>query len=189
MYICSDEYSLDVLLASQTYHNRHPKVPRDFAILPIQILVHHVEETLNHSERLSREMTSTEKRISEGEINLESNGDYKLLNRLNLEYIRLQRRSDFETELAANLTKYMDEYYRMWSALWEGGTSYIEDMREKIAQQMRYHDQVQRDLQFLPKRIKNQSKAVSLVGNTVNIPTPANIRVAIIFHRTARQQA
>ena len=163
VYICDDHYSLDTLLASQVYHNRHPKVPRDFAILPITILVHHVEETLGCVQRLSREMTSTEKRLAEGEINLEGNGDYKLLNRLNLEHIRLQRRSDFELELAKNLIKYLDEYARLWSALWEGGTSYIEDMTEKIEQQKRYSEQVQRDLDLLPRRIKNQSKTVSLV--------------------------
>ncbi|KAK5720497.1 hypothetical protein LTR17_014973 [Elasticomyces elasticus] len=161
VYICDDHYSLDTLLASQVYQNRHPKVPRDFAILPINILVHHVEETLGYVQRLSREMTSTEKRLADGDMNLENNGDYKLLNRLNLEHIRLQRRSDFELELAANLVKYIDEYHRMCSALWEGGTSYIEDMREKIEQQMRYSEQVQRDLDLLPRRIKNQSKTIS----------------------------
>ena len=135
-------------------------MPRDFAVLPINILIHHVEATLSEVESLSKQMTSTEKRISDGDINLESNSDYKLLNRLNLEHIRLQRRSDFETELADNLTQYIDEYQRMWTALWEGGTSYVDDMRDKIAQQMRYHDQVKRDLEFLPRRIKNQSKAV-----------------------------
>ncbi|KAK5684116.1 hypothetical protein LTS10_003980 [Elasticomyces elasticus] len=161
VYICDDHYSLDTLLASQVYHNRHPKVPRDFAILPINILVHHVEETLGYVQRLSREMTSTEKRLADGDMNLENNGDYKLLNRLNLEHIRLQRRSDFELELAANLVKYIDEYHRMWSALFEGGTGYIEDMHEKIEQQMRYSEQVQRDLDLLPRRIKNQSKTIS----------------------------
>jgi len=160
LYITDDRYSLDTLLASQVYHNRHPKVPRDFAILPINILVHHVEETLGHVQRLSREMTSTEKRLAEGDLNLENNGDYRLLNRLNLEHIRLQRRSNFELELAANLVRYIDEYYKMWAALWEGGTSYIEDMREKIDQQMRYSKQVQKDLDLLPQRIKNQSKTV-----------------------------
>ncbi|KAK0352836.1 hypothetical protein LTR59_015809 [Friedmanniomyces endolithicus] len=116
---------------------------------------------LSHVQRLSREMTSTEKRLAEGDLNLENNGDYRLLNRLNLEHIRLQRRSNFELELAANLVRYIDEYYKMWSALWEGGTSYIDDMREKIDQQMRYSEQVQKDLDLLPQRIKNQSKTIS----------------------------
>jgi len=165
MYVADERYGYDLnsLLASQQYQNRHPKVPRDFAILPITILVHHVDETLSQVQKLSREATSTEKRIAEGDIRLEDNGDYKLLNRLNLEHIRLQRRSDFELELAANLIRYIDEYHRMWNALWEGGTSYIEDMKEKIEQQMRYSQQVQRDLDSLPRRIKNQSKAVSSV--------------------------
>ncbi|RMY97540.1 hypothetical protein D0862_08018 [Hortaea werneckii] len=139
--------------------DRHPKVPRDLAILPFSILVHHVEETLEHVQKLSREVTSTEKRIADGDIKLEDNGDYKLLNRLNLEHIRLQKRSDFELGLAENLTKYIDEYHRIWAPLWEGGTSYIEDMKERIEQQMRYSRQVQRDLMMLPRRIKNQSKA------------------------------
>ncbi|KAI7309829.1 hypothetical protein KC315_g12842 [Hortaea werneckii] len=162
-FVADDRYGYDLntLLASQPYQNRHPKVPRDLAILPFSILVHHVEETLEHAQKLSREVTSTEKRITDGDIKLEDNGDYKLLNRLNLEHIRLQKRSDFELELAENLTKYIDEYHRIWAALWEGGTSYIEDMKERIEQQMRYSRQVQRDLLILPRRIKNQSKAIS----------------------------
>ncbi|KAI7235775.1 hypothetical protein KC330_g4074 [Hortaea werneckii] len=163
LFIADDRYGYDLntLLASQPYQNRHPKVPRDLAILPFSILVHHVEETLEHAQKLSREVTSTEKRITDGDIKLEDNGDYKLLNRLNLEHIRLQKRSEFELELAENLTKYIDEYHRIWAALWEGGTSYIEDMKERIEQQMRYSRQVQRDLLILPRRIKNQSKAIS----------------------------
>ncbi|KAI6912440.1 hypothetical protein KC318_g14960 [Hortaea werneckii] len=163
LFVADDRYGYDLntLLASQPYQNRHPKVPRDLAILPFSILVHHVEETLEHAQKLSREVTSTEKRITDGDIKLEDNGDYKLLNRLNLEHIRLQKRSDFELELAENLTKYIDEYHRIWAALWEGGTSYIEDMKERIEQQMRYSRQVQRDLLILPRRIKNQSKAIS----------------------------
>ncbi|KXL45439.1 hypothetical protein M433DRAFT_153566 [Acidomyces richmondensis BFW] len=161
LYVADDTYSLDRMLANQPYHNRHPKVPRDFGILPLMILVHHVDETLSQVQKLSRDITSTEKRIAEGEIRLEDNGDYKLLNRHNLEHIRLQRRSNFEIELAANLLRYIEEYHRMWTVLWEGGTSYIEDMREKIEQQIRYSQQVQRDLEMLPRRIKNQSKAIS----------------------------
>ncbi|KAK1013570.1 hypothetical protein LTR54_004477 [Friedmanniomyces endolithicus] len=121
-------------------------------------------------------MTSTEKRLAEGDLNLENNGDYRLLNRLNLEHIRLQRRSNFELELAANLVRYIDEYYKMWSALWEGGTSYIDDMREKIDQQMRYSEQVQKDLDLLPQRIKNQSKTRD---NKLNIQlAESNRRIA-----------
>jgi hypothetical protein len=163
LYVTDDTYSLDRLLASQQYQNRHPKVPRDFAILPISILVHHVDETLSNVQRLGREVTSTEKRIADGDIRLEDNGDYKTLNRLNLEHIRLQRRSNFELELADNLLRYMDEYHRMWASLWEGGTSYIEDMKEKIEQQIRYSHQVQKDLEILPRRIKNVSKAVNIL--------------------------
>ncbi|OTA24998.1 hypothetical protein BTJ68_12352 [Hortaea werneckii EXF-2000] len=149
LFIADDRYGYDLntLLASQPYQNRHPKVPRDLAILPFSILVHHVEETLEHVQKLSREVTSTEKRIADGDIKLEDNGDYKLLNRLNLEHIRLQKRSDFELELAENLTKYIDEYHRIWQLYGRA--------------QMRYSRQVQRDLQNLPRRIKNQSKAIS----------------------------
>lgn len=135
-------------------------MPRDFAILPFNVLVHHVEETLSYVQRLSRELTSTEKRIAEGGISIDDNGDYKLLNRLSLEHLRLQRRSRFELELAGNLMKYIDDYHKIWSALWEGGTSYVDEMREKIEQQTRYAEQVKVDLEVVPRRIKNQSKTV-----------------------------
>jgi hypothetical protein len=49
----------------------------------------------------------------------------------------------------------------MWPNLWEGDTSYIDDMQEKVEQQMRYSEQVRVDLEIIPRRIKNQSKAVS----------------------------
>ncbi len=136
-------------------------MPKDFAVLPFNILVHHIEETLGHVQHLARDLTSTEKRIADGSISLDDNGDYKLLNRLSLEHLRLQRRSNFEMELAENLAKYIEDYHNLWKHLWEGGTSYIEEMREKIEQQTRYAKQVHLDLEVIPRRIKNQSKAVS----------------------------
>ena len=161
LYIADEKFSLNALLSSQLYLNKHPKVPRDFAILPFTILVRHVDDTLGQVQELSRQITSTEKRIADGKISLEDNGDYKLLNRLNLEHVRLQTRSNFEKELAENLIRYIDAYHRLWTQLWEGGTGYIEDMREKIEQQMRYSDRIRKDLEMMPRRIDNQSKAVS----------------------------
>lgn len=152
-------------MSSQSYLNRHPKVPRDFAILPFNILVSHVEDTSSCVLKLSRELLSTEKRISEGQISLENNGaasDYALLNRLNLEQLRLRRRSNFEIELAQNLLLYFEHYYRIWQPLFEGGTGYIEEMKEKIEQQTRYAEQTKHDLDLIPQRIKNQSKTVRL---------------------------
>ncbi|KXS97479.1 hypothetical protein AC578_9077 [Pseudocercospora eumusae] len=160
LFVADENYSLTKLLAGQEYLNRHPRVPRDFAILPFQILLHHVEESLEQVQKLSREITNTERRIADGRINLDENGDYKLLNRLNLEQLRLQRRSNFEIELGKNLLKYLDAYHRLWTHLWEGGTGYVEDMREKTEQQMRYSEQVQKDLSMMPRRIDNQSQAI-----------------------------
>ncbi|CAK1361629.1 uncharacterized protein RHO25_004799 [Cercospora beticola] len=160
LFVADESYALNKLLASQQYLNKHPKVPRDFAILPFQILMHHVEETLGQVRDLSRQLTNTERRLSDGRISLDDNGDYKLLNRFNLEHVRLQRRSNFELELGNNLVKYVDAYQRLWTHLWEGGTGYLEDMREKIEQQMRYSEQVQKDLDMMPRRIDNQSQAI-----------------------------
>lgn len=160
LFVADEKYSLNNLLASQQYLNRHPKVPRDFAILPFQILLHHVDESLSQVQDLSRQLTNTERRLSDGRISLDDNGDYKLLNRFNLEHIRLQRRSNFEAELGSNLLKYLDAYQRLWTHLWEGGTGYLEDMREKIEQQMRYSVQVQKDLNMMPRRIDNQSQTI-----------------------------
>lgn len=165
LLVADDHYNLNALLASQQYLNKHPKVPRDFAVLPFHILVRHVDETLAQVQELSRHITSTEKRIAGGRISLEDNGDYKLLNRLNLEHVRLQRRSDFELDLATNLLKYLDSYMKLWTHLWEGGTGYVDDMREKVEQQMRYSEQVQKDLKMMPRRIDNQSQAVSTMKN------------------------
>ncbi len=164
LYVTDERFSLDNLLGGQEYTHRHPKVPKDFAILPMNVLVHHVEETLGETQRLNRDLTSTEKRIANGDVKLDDNGDYKLLNRLNLEHLRLQRRSNFELELAENLMKYINEYFNMWErvGLWEGGTSYIDEMKEKLEQQTRYAKQVSLDLEVIPRRVKNQSKAVRL---------------------------
>lgn len=160
-YVADEGFGLNALLADQPYQNRHPKVPKDFAILPFLILAQHVDETLRHTQKLSREITATEMRLADGDISLDDNGDYKLLNRFNIEHLRLQRRINFELELERNLVKYIDEYHRMWTALWEGGTSYIEDMQEKIEQQIRYSEQVKVDLEIIPRRIKNQSKTIT----------------------------
>ncbi|KAI5357830.1 Putative corA, transmembrane region [Septoria linicola] len=160
LFVADEHYSLSKLLSSQQYLNRHPKVPRDFAILPLQILVHHVDESQSHARELSRQLTNTERRLADGRISLDDNGDYKLLNRFNLEHVRLQRRSNFEVELGNNLLKYLDAYQKLWTHLWEGGTSYLEDMREKVEQQMRYSEQVQKDLNMMPRRIDNQSHAI-----------------------------
>ncbi|KAF2216609.1 hypothetical protein CERZMDRAFT_93902 [Cercospora zeae-maydis SCOH1-5] len=160
LFVADENYTLTKLLASQQYLNKHPKVPRDFAILPFQILMCHVEETLSQVRDLSRQLTNTERRLSDGRISLDDNGDYKLLNRFNLEHVRLQRRSNFEIELGNNLIKYVDAYQRLWTHLWEGGTGYLDDMREKIEQQMRYSEQVQKDLDMMPRRIDNQSQAI-----------------------------
>lgn len=190
LFVADENYSLNKLLAGQEYLNRHPKVPRDFAILPFQILLHHVEESLEQVQKLSREITTTERRIAHGTIDLEVQGDFKLLNRLNLEQLRLQRRSNFEIELGKNLLKYLDAYQRLWTHLWEGGTAYVEDMREKTEQQMRYSEQVQKDLSMMPRRIDNQSHAVGRIpdegtgsGDDVLI-SPADLQL----HRSERQQ-
>ncbi|CZT23512.1 uncharacterized protein RCC_09226 [Ramularia collo-cygni] len=173
LHIADEQYNLSSLLSNQQYLNKHPKVPRDFAVLPFCILKQHVDETLVHVQDLSRQVTSAEKRIAEGIISLEDNGDYKLINRLNLEHVRLQRRSDFQLDLASNLLKYLEAYQRLWAVLMEGGTGYIDDMREKVEQQLRYSRQVEKDLQMLPRRIDNQSKAmfniVALRDNKLNI--------------------
>ncbi|KAK6437197.1 hypothetical protein LTR95_006613 [Oleoguttula sp. CCFEE 5521] len=161
LYVADETYAIDGLLEDVVYLNRHPKVPRDFAVLPFQILTRHVDETLRQVQKLSRDITATELRLLEGEIDLEENGDYKVLNKFNLEHLRLQRRSNFELELEQNLVKYMNEYHSMWAVLWEGGTSYIEDMHDKIEQQVRYSQQVKLDLEMIPRRIKNQSKTAS----------------------------
>jgi len=187
MFITDEQYSLDTLLSGQPYLNKHPKVPRDFAILPFNVLVRHIEETGNHVQRLSRELQSTEKRIAEGSISLDDNGDYKLLNRLNLEQLRLQRRSNFEIELAENLLKYINEYHNLWAPLWEGGTSYIEEMKEKIEQQTRYAEQVKIDLDVIPRRIKNQNKTVRIQRGPDHVCPGKSLTscVDLQFHRTA----
>lgn len=160
VFVTDKHFGLDELLADQTYMNRHPRVPRDFAILPFNILATHVDETLRQVDQLSREITAMELRLAEGNISLDDNGDYKLVSRYNIEHLRLQRRSNFELELEENLLKYLHEYHDMWTNLWEGGTSYIEDMQEKVEQQKRYSEQVKVDLDIMPRRIKNQSKTV-----------------------------
>lgn len=169
LFISDDSFSLSALLGSKPYLNRHPKVPRDFAVLPFQILVHHVNETLDQAQKLSGEINATERRIADGRVTVDDNGDHKLLNRLNLEHFRLQRRSDFETDLAINLLKYLEAYQRLWTHLWEGGTGYLEDMREKVEQQMRYSAQVKKDLDAMPRRIDNQSRAVRSDGQRGNV--------------------
>jgi len=161
------------------------RAPRDFSILPFNILKRHISQTLTHTQDLSRSIVSTEKRISEGKIKLEDNADFKLLNRLNLEHGRLQRRSQFEIELGTNLLKYLDSYQSLWQSLWEGGTGFIDDMKDKVEQQLRYSDQVRKDLEMMPRRIDNQSKAMS--NYIIREDNRLNIQIAKSSQRIAEQ--
>ena len=172
VFIADEKYSLNALLGSQPYLNTHPKVPRDFAILPLQVLVHHVEETVEDVKKLHRELIQvekniatidTERRFANGDISLDDNEDFKRLNRFNQEHLRLQRRSKFELELTENLLKYIDKYSTMWRVLWEGDTSYVDEFKEKTQQQFRYAEQSRTDLDVIPRRVKIQSKTVCIV--------------------------
>ena len=74
----------------------------------------------------------------------------------------------------------------MWTNLWEGGTGYIDDMQDKVEQQMRYSEQVRVDLEIIPRRIKNQSKAVSRPSWTSD--ADADSAADYEFHHSKRQQ-
>ncbi|QIW97052.1 hypothetical protein AMS68_002570 [Peltaster fructicola] len=182
-------YDLDALLKGQAYLNKHAKAPRDFTILPFSIFMHHVDETFIHVQRLSQRITVTEHELASSEDVLEESRefkeDYKRLNDFNLEHLRLSTRSKFELELGENLHKYIDQYCQLHELALSLDTSYVDDLREKINQQLRYANQVQHDLEFIPKRIKNQSKAIfSFIAQRDNKTT---IELAKINRRIAEE--
>lgn len=163
VFVHDATFDLNALLAAQPYLNTHARVPRDFAVLPFAIYVRHVHQTFHHVAALSRHITAAEHGLADTNDDLDEDRDFKLeyrqLNVFNLEQLRLQTRSKFELDLGDNLLKYVDEYHRLWAPLFDRDTTYIDDMREKIEQQMRYSEQVKHELEIIPRRIKNHSKA------------------------------
>lgn len=144
-------------------------------VLPIRILQKHSLATRKLLMDLAKEVTETEVRIAQGKVmqNTETDNkflknmnsteaDNKLLNGMNLRHMKIHRRWNFELELGASILQYFDTV-----AARDNGknrhniAACTKPMRDQVGRQIRASEALKYDFETIPKRIRNQSKAVS----------------------------
>jgi len=130
-------------------------------ILPVRILTKHVDETRAQLQDLLKKLTDLEKRIASSGAQLNPEADNKTLNDFSLEHMRLHRRSNFQHDLAINILKYIAEKdERLHNRGYR--YTYPKSMKEMVERQLRYSRSSSYDFETIPRRIRNQSKAVSI---------------------------
>jgi hypothetical protein len=81
---------------------------------------------------------------------------------MNLEHMKIHRRWNFELDLAASILRYIDAM----TARDNGKNKHsiatcTKPMKDQVARHVRASEALKYDFETLPKRIRNQSKAVS----------------------------
>jgi len=169
LYIADKEYDLDELL--QTYSlpvslGNSDSVCRFHAmsmVLPMKIFRTHTEATRKQLEDLAKLITQTELRIASGQVDENTEKDNKSLNSMNLHHMRIHRRWNFERELGASILQYFDiAVARENGKRKDTLKAIIKPMRSQVERQARYSLALKYDMDTIPKRIRNQSKAVSI---------------------------
>jgi hypothetical protein len=183
LYIADKAYSLDALLASYSLQDARCTPSDDDPIcrflvlsmtLPTRILCAHTLATRKALTSLAKEVTETEKRIALGQVLQNTEADNKLLNNMNLEHMKIHRRWNFELELGATILGYFD----MVAERDNGKKGHdvrkcAKPMRDVVARQIRSSESLKYEFETIPKRIRNQSKAVcsisglSIVGSSI----------------------
>ncbi|OCK74103.1 hypothetical protein K432DRAFT_364013 [Lepidopterella palustris CBS 459.81] len=128
-------------------------------ILPVRILEEQVVYTRDELMKLLQRLVEVEKRIASGHLppNAEDN---RILNALSLEHIRLHRRWSFTLELGRNILRYYEASLLLPTS---------KALGEEVQMQMRFSEQSRYDFENLPRRIRNQSKAIfSLIAQRDN---------------------
>ena len=130
-------------------------------VLPIRILQKHTEATRKQLVDLAKYLTETEQRIALGRVLENTEDDNKLLNGMNLEHMKIHRRWNFEKELGTNILRYFDTAGARDNGKHKQNVkAYTKLMRDQVERQIRYSEALNYDFETIPKRIRNQSKAV-----------------------------
>jgi hypothetical protein len=165
LFISDEHYGLSSLIASCKLHANDDPVCKYLAmsmVLPIKILQRHCAATRKSLVTLAKEVTATEERIAEGKVPTNTEEVNKLLNELNLRHMKIHRRWNFELELGTSIMQYFAESTSRYNSKRKHNVSEcIKPMRDEVEREIRYSRTLQYDFDSIPRRIRNQSKAVS----------------------------
>ncbi|OCK94825.1 uncharacterized protein K441DRAFT_89226 [Cenococcum geophilum 1.58] len=131
--------------------------PIDFMILPVRILQEQVIYNRDELFKLIKKVNEVETRIATGNVPPNAETDNRILNKLSLEHLSLHQRWNFALELGGNMLRYFDA---IANRSLSPGFEYSRIMREEVERQIRYSEQARYDFENLPRRIRNQSKAI-----------------------------
>ena len=157
-------FDIKHLLSGQAYAKDYVSRIRDFMILPVRILQEQVIYNRDELFKLIKRVNEVETRIATGNVPPNAEDDNRILNKLSLEHLSLHQRWNFALELGGNMLRYFDA---IANRSLSPGFEYSRIMREEVERQIRYSEQARYDFENLPRRIRNQSKAVSasLISN------------------------
>jgi hypothetical protein len=119
---------------------------------------------------LAKELNVIEERIAGlsedialGNMMQSTEKDNRLLNEMNLRHMKFHRRWNFELELGSTILRYFD-----MAAARDNGKhrlnfhAYTKAMRDQVERQVRSSKSLEYDFDTIPRRIRNQSKAVRI---------------------------
>lgn len=139
-------------------------------LLPVRILQKHTAATRKRLVDLAKELTLTEERIARlsedialGKMMQSTEKDNRLLNEMNLRHMKYHRRWNFEHELGASILRYFDMVAARDTGFKPGKHKHIvqaKAMRDQVERQIRSSESLKYDFDTIPRRIRNQSKAV-----------------------------
>lgn len=164
IFVSDENYDLSSLLDSCRLHANDNPICKYLAmsmVLPIKILQRHCVATRKSLVMLAKEVTKTEERIAEGKVPTNTEEDNKLLNEMNLRHMKIHRRWNFELELGASILQYFDKSAsRDGSKRKHNVLGCMKSMRDEVERELRYSKTLQYDFDTIPRRIRNQSKAI-----------------------------
>lgn len=176
VYIADEEYSLKNLLgftSIQDYclsgsNGAISKFHVLSMLLPVLILQKHTAATRKRLVELAKELTLIEERIARlsedialGKMMQSTEKDNRLLNEMNLRHMKYHRRWNFEHELGTSILRYFDTVAARDSGKHKHSVQ-AKAMRDQVERQIQSSESLKYDFDTIPRRIRNQSKAVRL---------------------------
>jgi hypothetical protein len=178
LYVADEEYSLKNLLGSTSVQDYcssgNDSIICKFHVLsmllPVRILQKHTAATRKRLVDLAKELTVIEERIAGlsedialGNMMQSTEKDNRLLNEMNLKHMKFHRRWNFELELGASILRYFDMAAARDSGKHKHNVqAYTKAMRDQVERKIRSSESLKYDFDTIPRRIRNQSKAVRI---------------------------
>lgn len=168
LYIAHEkEYGLQNLLGSQPLSETDEPVCKFHAMfmaLPIRIIQTHAKITHSKLLALTGELNKMEIVINKGNVSKNAEEYNKKLYEMSLRQTKIQQRCQFELDLSASILQYLET-----AAAKDNGRlrhdvkAYIKPMRDQVETEIRFSQSSKRDIDTLSQKIRNQSKAVSIL--------------------------